>query len=266
MTEIGFNPNIDTGLWNTALLKVGEVLQSSFNKFSTVIQTVIKSSNSKNHIEQGALIVEALTEDFSSLNINRDCVAISARSIIRSGNLNGRACALEVIPTIETNADGIGWTEFGFCNRGSDQPNYDTPTTKILQSCIPEAFGSLGHVTGVRYITSTTNRPKFYHGDTFRQGAFVDIENSPVIEILKFGSNSQSFVVKANGDVLTQRLRPEKFFNKFVNGTFEEVIRNKLEPGEEIFWGDTTPGAGGITYKVFFNGQHYLRTPYHVWN
>ena len=204
---IGQDPNIDQSVWRAALASIGCYMSSAANEFVQCIMAVVLRTYGGPSYEKCAQFIQIMTEDPSTLTANKDTVASSRRAGIRAGNLTGRVFCDEIVPIIEAGADGTALgQELGMANNGSDQWEFDTPTTKILRSCVPQEFGSTGHVTAVEYITGTAGRPRFYHGVMARQGAFLDMANARVWAIRKYGGDEESYYVTADGRVMASGL------------------------------------------------------------
>jgi hypothetical protein len=205
----GQEAGIDGSIWTTTLHRIGGILRSAANEFVSCIQAAVRATNSLDHYEKVAQIIEIETEDPSEYTldgcptqINRDVVGQSVRAGIRRGNLRGRAWCQEIIPIVRPESDGtVLGIEQGMANWGSDEPEFDRPTSKGLRSCVPGEFGSTGHATFVEYLTAGGGRPKFYHGYMARQGAFVDMEQARVWSIRKYGSDEENYFVQANGEI-----------------------------------------------------------------
>lgn len=203
---LGTDPNLDGTIWNRALARMGGFMIELANEFAQCVMVIIRQTAGAPDYEKAAQLIQIETDD-PSVNANHDAVASSRRAVIREGNMRGRAWCDEIVATVRAGGDGtVLCQEQGLANFSTDQPDFDTPTTKGLRSCVPGEFGAEGHATFIEYVTSNGGRAKFYHGYMARQGAFVDMLNARVWSIRKYGSDVESYFVTADGRVACEGL------------------------------------------------------------
>ena len=256
---IGVNPGLDHSVWTTSLSRLGGLLTSLVNEFVQCVHAIIPNNPAGTEsYEKSVVIEEVIQYDSSTYGpapVLKDGVASDCRGVIGAGNMQGRVWGRYTQGEVQPNADGfvIGH-ENCMVNNGTDQPEMDTPTTKIHES-----FTGLGAFpsTAVQYFHAgrtpagatvpLAHRLRVIREDAIAPGGAVD-------EIRKAGSNEPLYRLTAHGQLTLQAVTPRRFFPVFVN----QPVPPALEPGELAVWGDT---ANGIVYLLFHNGAALLKTP-----
>lgn len=109
-------------------------------------------SGSVTSYEKAGLIIQAKTNDPSTGGIDRDMVALDARSTIVATNPSGRAYAINAQGIILAGGDGLSYAiECGVVNGGTDQPLVDTTTSKYG---VQITVGGNGASAGLKFIGS----------------------------------------------------------------------------------------------------------------
>ena len=218
----GYDPLVASDVWGSSEgLRIGADLKNSGNEFAAVIQATAKSPTPIGDCEKAAAIIEAAQQEVSTPSSSRDLVALDARSTIKTGNPQGRVWGGFFAGHIEQNADGLATgIEVGVANSGSDQPNLDTPTSKVALSIVAQEFGSTGHLTAAIHITRWSGRPRYYHGIIVKEDAFVEGYDSDVICLIG-NDNVPSFRLKPNG---TLWFRNRKLGFRQVRDTVGNVV------------------------------------------
>jgi hypothetical protein len=121
------------------------------------------SSESTVNYEKAGLIIQAKTNDPSTLTIHRDMVAADLRGMIVPTNPSGRVWGVNAQAIIQAGGDGYALAaEFGIVNGGSDQPAVNTITSKYVLHLIA---GGNGATSGIMFTGS---------GGGFHKGIFMN--------------------------------------------------------------------------------------------
>ncbi len=113
--------------------QIGSGISGSANEFAAIFQARVPQTNSAASYEKATVYGNIVIDDPSDYakNILRDGVGSEWQATIPSGNMLGRAWAIDTITTVQSGADGYAvGQELGIYNNGSDQPLTGTSTSK----------------------------------------------------------------------------------------------------------------------------------------
>jgi hypothetical protein len=219
------------------------------------IQFVCQSTNATQSYEKTGIIVEGINNDPSDysqpVGITKDGTAISGMMTISASNQAGRAWGHEAKAKIQSGGDGLlVASERGCSNFGTAQPNFDTPTTKVIDNLVAGDGGAVP-ITAFTHRQSGTGRT--FSGDISERSAFVDQDNA-----MAYGIRDTDGIVKwgllSGGGLRGRRLMLDQVVT-------QDGKPPLLNPGESCIWGNA---AIGQVFLVYYDGVNYLRIPFGV--
>lgn len=251
---LGQGPGVDLGAWATTInQQSGFTLSSPANEFGHTFQFIAQPTAATEPYEKSGILMEGVQEDPSNGTTTKDLVAIDARTAIGANNPTGRVWGAYFEAGAQPGGDGaMTGVEVGLSNRGTPQPEFDTPTTKTGISIIAGESDDSKPVTSAMVVAGGVSR--FYNGVIVYRESIVDDVNGRAYGIrdTSGGVESWPYLVTAEGDVKAASVTPGHFFPRFLNQPTEPTVL----PGEELIWGDTSTG---VTYRLFNNGGTTLK-------
>ena len=235
----GSDPSVDESVWTTALVRIGGFLKSISNEFMHCIQCFSQPSHSTASYEKCGQMIQGIQQDPSDYgnSITRDLVAASRVGEI-SGTQTGRVWGGYDECGVLSGSDGLALArETGGNNNGSEQPDLDTPTTKVLESMVAGEYPGNKKMTAARLVVGGTSQ--FFMGDVFERSAFAS-DASPAVGIRD--GNQIIAGLRADG---TLQMR-----------FFVQADRPTMQPGTFALWAD----SHGTLQLIFFDGANFFRT------
>lgn len=226
----------------TLSIRIGIAMSSLVNEFIATIQFVLAPTQATASYEKCGLIVQGVNRDSSDYTknpaITKDGVAVSGSCRIESTK-TGRAWGLYGEATAADGADGmLVGLELGLNNFGSDQPNLDTPTSKIVLSLVA---GEGGTKPITAFMEMDAGSAAAHSGLIANRTAFVDQDNA-VAYAVRDSDGHFSAGLTAAGKIFGAKFAPPYIL--------QDTAPN-VDPGCAAIWGDTKTG---IVYIVFNGG------------
>lgn len=205
-TTKGEDVRTDSGIWQTAFIRVGQLLSGIANEFVAAIQCIAKPTFATQNYEKSAVIIQAETEDPSDYvkNVTRDLCAIDARGKIRRGNMTGRVWAQCLALEVEAGADGMAvGIEIDADNNGSFQRDVDTTTSKYGQLWVGGVFTGNRPITADVYVVrGTAGHHRVF---VMREDSFMGDAGDAFMTILYAGTNKIKHQIGPDGLIIDGR-------------------------------------------------------------